>query len=80
MYNGYYHCRLCNATYKSCGIGSENTMMNYMLQVTNSILKQKNPEPQCPDMISIHFCDDGSKGVADFVGFKKENQIEYIQI
>ena len=24
MYNGYYHCRLCNAIYKSCGTGSEN--------------------------------------------------------
>ena len=55
MYNGYYHCRLCNAIYKSCGTGSEKIMMNCMLQVTNSILKPNDPEPQCPDMISIHF-------------------------
>ena len=72
MYNGYYHCRLCNAIYKSCGTGSEKIMMNCMLQVTNSILKPNDPEPQCPDMISIHFCDDGSKGISDFIGFKCE--------
>ena len=32
---------------------------------------------QAPGMIGFHSCDDGSLGIADFIGFKKENENDY---
>lgn len=71
-YKGYYHCRLCKKEYYSCGTGDLGMVMKCMAQVTNSILAPNPPIIQCPEIIDVHFCADGSRGVADFIGFKKD--------
>lgn len=71
-YKGYFHCRLCESTYFNVVTGSEKTVMNCMLQITDSIIKPDPPEVMCPSLIDFHFCEDGSRGIADFIGFRKE--------
>lgn len=72
-YNGKYKCRLCGKTYKHCMTGDKDIVLQSMFYVTDSILKDVEKLPiQHPEKHSIHFCDNGSFGVADFIGFEVE--------
>lgn len=72
MYNGYYHCRLCGENFKACYTNSEERMWNYMLQLRNSMIKTEELERPFPGKNAIHCCNDGSVGLADFIGFRRE--------
>lgn len=71
MYNAYFHCRLCDKIYYSCGTNSEQIVLHSMCYLTNSTLSIKELPSQCPNKFEIHLCEDGSYGMADFIGFKK---------
>lgn len=67
MYNGIYKCRLCGETYIECATGSSNIVVKHFIGI-NTDMKQL----QQVTLTSMHSCKDGSFGVSDFQGFKKE--------
>lgn len=68
--NGYYKCRLCGTSFYNC-VANSKTAFDI---ITDICIYGKSKVIQAPDMIGFHSCDDGSLGIADFIGFKKENE------
>lgn len=73
---GYYYmtfrCRLCGKTFTNGGTGDEETARRAM---TNATLAASGIEPLTklenqPLMHEMHCCEDGSFGIADFLGMK----------
>ena len=67
---GYYKCRLCGTSFYNCAT-NRKTASDI---ITDICIYGKSKVIQAPDMISFHSCDDESLGIADFIGFKKENE------
>ncbi len=68
MYIAKYKCRLCGKEYESV-ITGEVLARRCMYQTVYGI---KSGEPLCPTIYEMHHCDNGSFGISDFLGFKKE--------
>ena len=69
-WNGKYKCRLCGNVFNTC---MTLTRVTAKKCVIGAVLG-KNLEVQQPGTEAIHCCDDGSFGVADFLGMKKEEE------
>lgn len=65
MYNALYKCRLCGEEYTDYISSSSVTAKKAMLQ---AVFRIENNIEQCPNIRDIHFCKDGSYGVADLKG------------
>lgn len=72
IYKGYYKCRLCGKEYSDCATGNKNIVDKCMLHIGGVNILEDTVPLGSPDIISTHFCEDGSRGVADFLGFRKE--------
>ena len=69
---GYYKCRLCGKKFYSCSTDRE-TASKIMIDI---VVDGESKEINAPGLIHIHLCDDKSIGIADFIGFKKEESDE----
>lgn len=67
-YREIFKCRLCGETYEAGCTGSEDIAFQSVLALSIGI---KRPCPQSPQIISVHCCNGGSFGIADFQGFRK---------
>ena len=65
---GFYKCRLCGEKFYNCATNSK-TASDIVIDIC---VYGKSKIIQAPGMIGFHSCDDGSLGIADFIGFKKE--------
>ena len=65
---GFYKCRLCDKKFYTCATDSK-TASDIMIDIC---IYGKSKVIRAPGMICMHSCDDGSLGIADFIGFKKE--------
>lgn len=71
MYKAKYKCRLCGEEYNSLCTGSEDIASKETLYVAMGI---RSEQVMAPKLYDVHYCKDGSVGMADFYGFKKENE------
>lgn len=66
-YQTIFKCRLCGELFESVATGSEeialDTIMDACLGIESEVI-------QAPYLNKVHFCADGSYGVADFQGYK----------
>ena len=69
-WKGKYKCRLCGEIFTSCMTANESVAKRCLI----GMIVGEKLEMQQPDVKTIHFCDDGSFGYADFIGMKKEGQ------
>lgn len=65
-----YKCRLCGKTFEDCTAGEELAQMMTLALATVGTTKYVKCNGDL-HMHSIHYCEDGSFGLADFQGFKK---------
>lgn len=66
-----YRCRLCRKEYHSGIVGGRNIAKKEMyLLVTGN----KPDSVLAPGMTTLHFCDNGSFGLADFIGWEVDNE------
>lgn len=68
MYNGLYKCRLCGETYMACATGSSDIVVKHFIG-----LETPMKQLQQVTLTEMHSCKDGSFGLSDFQGFKKED-------
>lgn len=68
-YLAIYKCRLCGETFGAKEAGGRRTALNAAIFASMG----KPPEPNAPTLNDIHCCEDGSIGIADFIGFKEES-------
>lgn len=66
-YQAIYKCRMCGEYSLGC-ITDRIIATRCMLQVSHGI---DSSEVLCPSITEMHYCEDGSYGLADFQGFKK---------
>lgn len=68
MYYGIYKCRICGQTYTRCGTANKNLVIEKFIDLINgNDLNKPNV-----DLYDMHSCENGSFGLADFQGFKKD--------
>lgn len=67
QYQAIYKCRMCGEYDFGCKAG-EIIVIRCMHQVTKGF---DSRELLCPSITEMHYCEDGSYGLADFQGFKK---------
>lgn len=70
MYQAIYKCRLCGEEFKDCETG-EAIAQAIVVALT---VKGNTENVRCQRNLyknTIHFCQDGAFGLADFQGFKK---------
>ena len=74
LYKAVYKCRLCGKTFYEEVTGSRNTAFHSVLGVAMN--GKFYPEGCCigSHLFDCHSCDDGSCGLADFQGFRKEEE------
>ena len=70
---GYYKCRLCGTSFYNCAT-NRKIASDIIIDIC---VHGKSKVIQAPGMIGFHSCDDGSLGIADFIGFKRENENDY---
>lgn len=66
-YLAIFKCRLCGETFCAKETGGRETALNAAIFASMG----KLPEPNAPTLNDIHSCEDGSIGIADFIGFKE---------
>lgn len=69
-YKAVYRCRLCGAEYRPGITTGEAMALAHMEELAAGIC---GTVPNAPRKIEPHQCPDGSLGVADFQGWKKED-------
>lgn len=69
IYRAIYKCRACGKEHGNMVTGNEKLAMNDTMA---TVYGWKCDGPIHPTMNDIHLCNDGSFGVSDFIGFKKE--------
>lgn len=69
-YQAIYKCRLCGLELGAQRTGKDFAMRETALLACGFYDKCKSPNH------TIHFCDDGSVGIADFQGFKKVSEYD----
>ena len=72
-YRAIYKCRMCGEEFGSAVTTSTDIAIKHMLIVT---VQYKPPEYIGTSVteLSMHSCKDGSLGLADFIGFRKEEE------
>lgn len=66
IYTAKYKCRLCGKTYGDITTDSEETARAIGFRV---ICGMEQTNPLEPRKYGTHYCDNGSLGVSDFIGF-----------
>lgn len=72
LFHGIYKCRLCGELFESIATASENTAIE---SVSGAAYDGKWYPKGCgigSHVRDVHHCKDGSLGIGDFQGFKKE--------
>ena len=67
-WKGKYKCRLCGKIFVTCMTATESVAKK---SVFGLVIGEKL-EVQQPEEKTIHFCENGSFGVADFIGMEKD--------
>ncbi len=70
MYIAMFKCRLCGEKYEDGGILNNKDAE----EVAMSAIIGDQSDPLEIRLHDIHYCDDGSLGVADFIGIKREDE------
>lgn len=65
-YTAIFKCRLCGEQF----IGAETGNRKIALNATIGASIGKSFDAQAPTLHDTHICEDGSIGIADFLGFK----------
>lgn len=74
-YRPLYKCRICNKLFVFGKWRSESEMLGglcHCINKANAITECCNA-PYPVNLYDIHYCENGNRGIADFVGFKKVN-------
>lgn len=68
-----YKCRLCGETFQSVGTPNINNAYAEVFDIAmyHSGVRKELNEVRSPSLFGIHYCDDGSVGLADLQGMKK---------
>lgn len=66
-YRAVFKCRLCGGLYSSAGTKNKELAIR---ETTYLCLGIPCKEPCAPGMTEVHTCEDGSFGIADFLGWK----------
>lgn len=71
-YISVYRCRLCGEKFETVGTTNKNLAEKIMARVANPAqhLPGSEPPPDL-DLYSVHHCESGGIGLADFEGFAK---------
>ncbi len=69
-YKALFKCRLCGKTF----INSETSNEIVALNAAIKAIFGKMSEPLVPTLYDIHICDNGGIGIADFIGFRKDDE------
>lgn len=69
-YISVYRCRLCGEKLETVGTPNKDLAEKIMAQVTNPS-RQPSSLEHSPDLYSVHHCESGGIGLADFEGFAK---------
>ena len=67
MYYGIYKCRLCGEQFTERATSTKEVAFDATM---STVLQTKASYPMSPSIIEVHFCDDGSYGIGDFLGMK----------
>lgn len=67
-YKAMYKCRCCGETYESGITGNSDIAFRAVLDITLG----QHTIIQAPTATSVHCCESGSFGLADFIGLKRE--------
>lgn len=73
-YKAIYKCRFCQKSFKDAITGNKDLAEKVLMSVCYDIPIN---EPQSPTMYRPHYCENGSMGVADFIGWEKEETPEH---
>ena len=66
-----YKCRLCGEAYGNMCTGNKDAVMDVLSHHAYGLpLTREFPSASCIGIQDIHLCKDGSRGIADFQGFK----------
>lgn len=72
-YNAIYKCRLCGEEFESGKTGEDiaaaATILMASVGNTKKLTKTGAINKKC-----CHFCENGSYGIADFMGFRKDDE------
>lgn len=68
-YNAIYKCRLCGKEFENGKTGEDLAAAATILMA--SVGNTKNLATGAIEKQCCHFCDDGSYGISDFIGFRK---------
>ena len=69
--NAKYRCRLCKKEYRSGIVDSSKIAKREMYLLVTGY---KSDCVQAPGMTTLHNCDNGSFGLADFIGWELDNE------
>lgn len=78
VYRPLYKCRLCNKLFVFGEGHSESDMLGRLcrcINQANGIIRYRDA-PYPVNLYDMHYCANGNRGVADFVGFKRVNADE----
>ena len=68
-YYAFFKCRLCGEIFDN---GAVTSNKDFTVGGTIALINGFKISCQFPNMIEIHYCKNGSVGIADFIGWKKE--------
>ena len=63
-----YKCRMCGEKYVRAYV-PKGQLISTFLFITSGF---ERPDPQTPEILDMHGCNDGNYGLADFQGFEIE--------
>ena len=72
VYIALFKCRICCEVYSA----TETESRNIAQKAAISAVLGKVSDGQDPALHDIHICEDGGIGIADFLGFKREDEEE----
>ena len=67
-----YKCRMCGAVYRDC-VANKGVASTISFEVA---ALGRSETASCLGVVSsteVHYCDDGSFGISDFLGFQRED-------
>lgn len=74
LYNQIYKCRKCNKEYCPVTTCGEEAALSNMCSCINKVngASENYTAPYSATLYDIHYCENGDFGVADFIGYEKQ--------
>lgn len=74
LYHQIYGCRMCGEEFCPVTTFGENAALNNMCSCINkgNGVAENYAMPYSATLYDVHHCKDGSFGVADFIGYRKD--------